>query len=120
MPEKRAMPAFDKSPAELVERFSAVIDARPEVTVRKMFGYPAAFVNGNMTTGLFGSNWFVRLSEADAAELAGQGGGPFEPMPGRPMRGYTLLPSALADDPETAGAWVDRAIRHVGSLPPKR
>jgi hypothetical protein len=84
-----------------------------------MFGYPAAFVNGNMTTGLFGSNWFVRLSESDAADLAAAGGGPFEPMAGRPMRGYTLLPSAIAADPEAAGGWVDRAIDHVATLPPK-
>jgi hypothetical protein len=35
------------------------------------------------------------------------------------MRGYTLLPSVMADDPAMAGAWVDRAIDHVASLPPK-
>lgn len=119
MPEKRAMPAFDKSPAELVERFTAVVAARPQAAVRKMFGYPAAFVNGNMTTGLFGSSWFVRLSDADTAELSAAGGGPFEPMAGRPMRGYTLLPASIAGDPDAAGAWVDRAIQHVSSLPPK-
>ena len=40
-------------------------------------------------------------------------------MPGRPMRGYTVLPSAMADDPAIAGAWVDRAIGHLASPAPK-
>ena len=119
MADKRPMPSFDKSPAVLVERFGAVIDERPRVAARKMFGYPAGFVNGNLATGLFRESWFVRVSEADTAELRAIGGGPFEPMAGRPMRGYTLLPSAVADDPAAAGAWVDRAIDHVSTLPPK-
>jgi TfoX/Sxy family transcriptional regulator of competence genes len=120
MPDKPAMPSFGKAPAELVERFTKVLATRPAGNVRKMFGYPAAFVNGNMASGLHESNWFVRLSEADAAELTAAGGGPFEPMPGRPMRGYTVLPASVAADPDAAAAWVDRALEHVASLPPKK
>ena len=120
MPDKRAMPTFSKPPVELADRFASVMSDRPVASVRQMFGSPAAFVNGNMTTGLHAGNWFVRLSEADAAELTTAGGGPFEPMPGRPMRGYTVLPRAMADDPAIAGAWVDRAIGHVAGLTPKK
>ncbi len=119
MPDRPTTPGFDKAPAELVERFAAVLATRPTGSVRKMFGYPAAFVNGNMATGLHGSNWFVRLSEADTRELVAAGGGPFEPMPGRPMRGYAVLPAAVAADADAAAAWVDRALEHVAGLPPK-
>jgi hypothetical protein len=119
MPDRPAMPTFGEAPAELVARFAAVMATRPAAHVRRMFGYPAAFVNGNMATGLHGPNWFVRLSEADAAELVAAGGGPFEPMPGRPMRGYTVLSAAIAADAAAAGAWVDRALAHVAGLPPK-
>lgn len=119
MPDKPAMPTFDKSPAELVERFTEVLAARPSATTRKTFGYPAAYANGNMATGLHRADWFVRLSENDTAELVRLGGGAFEPMPGRPMRGYTLLPVPIRDDPSAAGAWVDRAIAHVSTLPAK-
>jgi TfoX/Sxy family transcriptional regulator of competence genes len=119
MPDNQAMPTFDKSPADLVERFGAVVEARPALSVRKMFGYPAAFVNGNLTTSLHQATWLVRLSEASTAELTALGGGPFEPMPGRPMRGYTTLPAEIASDPEAAGVWVDRAIDYVATLPPK-
>jgi TfoX N-terminal domain len=120
MPDKRAMPAFDKAPADLIERFGAVMAGRPSATLRKMFGYPAAFVNGNLATGLFRSDWFVRLPDTDTAELVSAGGGPLEPMPGRPMRGYTVLPAGVATDPDAAGSWVDRAIAHTASLPPKK
>jgi TfoX/Sxy family transcriptional regulator of competence genes len=120
MPDKTPMPTFDKSPAELVDRFTGVLATRPEATTRKTFGYPAAYVNGNMTTGLHQANWFVRLSELDTTELITAGGGPFEPMVGRPMRGYTVLPADVRDDPEEAGRWVDLAIAHVASLPPKK
>ena len=64
MPDKPAMPTFSKAPAELVERFMSVMATRPAGSVRKMFGYPAAFVNGNLATGLHASSWFVRLTEA--------------------------------------------------------
>ena len=73
-----------------------------------------------MATGLHAGKWFVRLSEGDAAELLAAGGGPFEPMAGRPMRGYTVLPAAMADDPTIAAGWVDRAIDYSASLPPKK
>ena len=49
----RKGPSFDKSPPELVERFAAVMDRYPDAERKKMFGYPAAFVGGNMATGLF-------------------------------------------------------------------
>ena len=34
----------------------------PEAQVRKMFGFPAAFVNGQMFSGLYDDYMFVRLS----------------------------------------------------------
>ena len=120
MPDPTPKPGWDKSPPDLVDRFMEVTAARPAVTFRKMFGYPAAFLNGNLTTGLHQATWFVRLSESDAAELLGGGGGPFEPMPGRAMRGYIVLSPADAADVGAAGAWVDRAIAHVATLPPKK
>ena len=116
MPDKGSMP---KSPAALVDRFTEVVAARPSMTTRKTFGNPTAYLNGNMATGLFGAGWFVRLAAADGRELLEAGGAPFEPMPGRPMRGYILLPAALLDDSAAAGRWVDRAIAHVATLPPK-
>jgi TfoX/Sxy family transcriptional regulator of competence genes len=84
-----------------------------------MFGFPAVFANGYMFSGLHQDNWVVRLTDTDLSELAAQGGVPFEPMPGRPMRGYLALPAAVAGDPAAARPWVERALANVLAMPAK-
>jgi TfoX/Sxy family transcriptional regulator of competence genes len=70
----------------------SMLPSAPEVTVRPMFGNVSAFVNGNMYAGVFGDDLFVRLPEVDAAELLeAEGAGHFEPMKGRPMKGYIVV-----------------------------
>ena len=39
---------WKKSPPELVATFDAAIAGKPGVERRQMFGYPCAFLNGNM------------------------------------------------------------------------
>jgi len=113
-------PPFPKSPPELVARFDAVAAGYPEIQRRLAFGYPCLFVGGNMVTGLHGDRWFVRLGGADLAEaLALDGAAPFEVMPGRPMTGYALLPTAVVADDPAVRYWLDRAIEFGGTLPPK-
>ena len=119
MPD-RPMPDFSrKSPPELADRFAALTDGIEGLERRKMFGWPAGFVGGNMVTGLFGTDWHVRLPESDGAELAAAGGAPFEPVPGRPMRGYWLLPAAIVADDAAVRAWLDRAVGFGRTLPPR-
>src|SRR3954451_22398613 len=89
---ERKMPSFSKSPPDLVERFAEVMDRFPDAERRKMFGYPAAFVGGNMATGLFADRWVVRLPEEEIAPAKASGAEGFEPMPGRPMTGFVVVP----------------------------
>ncbi len=85
MPAEKGSMHWERSAAELTERFTAVTDRHPDIARRKMFGEIAGFVNGNMVTGLHSGRWFVRLTGDDKAEaLALPGAGPFEPMPGPP------------------------------------
>ena len=116
---ERAMPSFSKAPPELIERFAAILEGFPDAARRKMFGYPAAFVGGNMATGLFADTWVVRLpaSEIEAAKAAGAGS--FEPMPGKPMKAFVVIPAADVADDEAIRAWVERGIAFAASLPAK-
>lgn len=119
MPD-REMPAMSKSPPALVERFRAILDRYPDAQQRQMFGYPAAFVGGNMATSLFADRWIVRLpaDEVDAAKAAGASD--FEPMPGRPMKGFVAVPAAdVGDDAHIAG-WVERGLAVAASMPAKQ
>ena len=104
------MPGFDKSPAALVERFDTVAGWFPEVERRLTFGYPCLYQDG----------WHVRLGGSDlAAVQALDGAHTFEPMPGRPMTGFTMLPSAVVDDDDAIRDWVGRAVAFGASRPPK-
>ena len=114
------MPSFEKSPSDLVDRFEAVAGRFPEAERRQMFGYPCLFVGGNLVTGLYAASWMVRLPADGLAEMLSlPGARPFEPMPGRPMKGYAVLPADLVGDDDAIDAWVHRAIDYGRTLPPK-
>jgi hypothetical protein len=84
-----------------------------------MFGYPAAFVGGNMATGLFAESWVVRMSDAELATAIADGATPFEVMPGRSMKGFVIIPPAVVGDDEAIGAWVEKGLAVAGAMPPK-
>lgn len=114
------MPSFEKSPPELVARFEAVAERHPEAQRRKMFGYPALFVGGNLVTGLFADSWMIRLPETDLAELMElPGASPFSPMAGRTMKGYATLPRDVVADDAALDGWLERAIALGKTLPAK-
>jgi hypothetical protein len=116
------MPKFEKSSPELAARFGEVLDrvASPEIVRKPMFGYPCAWVDGNMATGLFAQSWWVRLSPERLDEVfASAEGRPLSVMPGREMKGYAALPdAAVADDAQIDG-WVREALEYTATLPPK-
>jgi len=115
----RAMPTMSKSPPELVEQFATVLAGYPNATRKQMFGYPAAFVGGNLATSLFRDRWVVRLPEGEVEAARAAGAGSFEPVAGRPMKGFVTLPPADVVDDAALRAWVERGLAHAGSMPPK-
>jgi len=110
--------AWVKAPQALVDLFSESLPNDPRIERRKMFGYPAVFVQGNMCAGVFQDQVFARLSPADRAALPG-GGADFEPMAGRPMKGYTLIPDEVIADEAELAAELARAVAFTAQLPPK-
>ncbi len=42
---------MEQAPRELVERFSCLSPGGPEAEARKMFGFPACFLRGNIFMG---------------------------------------------------------------------
>jgi TfoX/Sxy family transcriptional regulator of competence genes len=109
--------AWSKSSPELLRAFDAALPQRALVERRKMFGYPAAFVNGNMFAGLHQDDVLVRLPEAERQALLASGGRYFEPMPGRVVRNYLLLPEA--SDGAMLALWLRKAFDHTSQLPAK-
>jgi hypothetical protein len=116
----RQMPSFVKSPPELIDRFGVVLDRYPNAVRKKMFGYPAAFVGGNMATALFADPWVVRLPDAEIDAAKAAGADAFEVMPGKPMKAFVIIPQADVADDGALASWVERGLAHAASMPAKK
>ncbi|MDD1679063.1 MAG: TfoX/Sxy family protein [Methanomicrobiales archaeon] len=112
---------WKKAPEELVAFLTdAVKDIDCEY--RSMFGYPAYFINGNMFLGAFQDLLFLRLSENDRERIIKLQPDvkPFEPMPGRVMKEYVVLPVSLYTTEESFHEWLQKSVRYTSSLPLKK
>ena len=99
--------------------FERVVPADPAVERRKMFGYPAAFTNGNMFAGLHEDRLVLRLGDEAITEIKRRGAKDFEPMPGRAMKGWVVVPQEVVASPALTEGWITRAYRHVSGMPRK-
>jgi len=111
--------AWKKSPPELIAAFEKAKPSGPSVTARPMFGYPALFLNGNMFAGTYQDKIIVRLGE-ERTIAGAKTAKTFEPMPGRPMKEYVVVPDAVTTNPAKLRAWVDQAYVYAKKLPAKK
>ncbi len=116
----QAMPKFTPPPQAMVAKFENALKEFPMAEQRKLFGYPAAFVNGQMFAGLFQGRMMLRLPEPERNQfLTEYKAGLFEPIPGRVMREYVLVPPAILSSPTKLKGWMRKAAAYAQSLPPK-
>ncbi len=114
------MPGFGPAPEELKNTFEKAMLSVPLAEKRKMFGYPCAFINGQMFAGLYQTNMILRLSAEDRLRfLELEDAKVFEPMPGRPMREYVVIPESMLNQENELDDWVTKAFNYAVSLPPK-
>ena len=103
------------------EFFRSILPDDPRITIRPMFGNISAFVNGNMFAGLFGNDLFMRVSQESQKELLEKKGASLlEPMKGKPMKEYVVIPKAWRNQPERVQLWVSRSLDWTSRLPPKK
>ncbi len=106
---------------EAKEFFKSILPKDPQVTIRPMFGNLSGFVNGNMFMGLLGNDVFLRLSDEDHEELLEiKETSIFEPMKGRQMKEYVVIPKTWHEQPETVKSWVSRSLEWAKKLPKKK
>ena len=114
------MKKWKPAPAKTVTAFEAATSGLPGAEPRKMFGYSCVFAKSNMFAGLHEAGMVIRLPEEQRAEfLRLKGARQFEPMPGRVMREYVVVPKILLDSPEQLRTWVEKSLTYVSSLPAK-
>ena len=118
--KSNVMPKWHAAPDELVRLFESTLRSVPEAQPRKVFGYPAAFINGQMFAGLHQDNLILRLPDDDRKSfLQHTGAKVFEPMPGRPMREYVVVPPPMLKSKAQLKTWFGKALAYAKSLPPK-
>jgi len=100
--------------------FTKLVPDEPAITLKPMFGQLSAFVNGNMFCGLFGDDLVVRLPEAEITVVKKQGGRDFEPMAGRKMGGYVMVPGDWRAKPAPAVALIMRSLSVTRAMPAKQ
>jgi TfoX/Sxy family transcriptional regulator of competence genes len=109
-----------KAPPELIGAFADLASKMAGVEQRKMFGFPALFINGNMFAGLMGDWMALRLAEADRQRLIGAGEAMPSEVMGRKMKEWVRLDPRLIADTARAGGLLEQARAHTGALPAKR
>lgn len=109
------------APAELIEAFEASVAFMPCITQHRMFGYPAAFVNGYLFAGLFENSMVLKLPAESRSELLKlPGAARFEPVPGRTMGEFVLVPPSVVKNRAQLKPWLESAYAYVKSFPPKK
>mgnify|MGYP001442405731 CR=1 FL=1 len=115
MPWKKADPAT-------AARFTAALPKHPDAQPKKMFGYPACFVNGHFFAGMHeGDTIVIRLPGELVQEfsvLAKATG--FDPMRnGKGMKDWYVIPTAVTARESTLASLLADAFEHIRRLPPK-
>lgn len=114
------MKEWPKASPQLVDDFRRTAARIAGVEVRQMFGFPAAFVRGNMAFAMYGDSIMLRLPADDRESLLASGWSQFEPTPGRRMREYLAMPADVAAAPDHKARWLRRAAEHTATLPPRQ
>jgi len=108
------------APSEAIAAFEAATSGLAGAEPRKMFGYSCVFAKGNMFAGLHEAGMVLRLPDDQRAEfLRLKGAEQFEPMPGRVMREYVIVPKVLLNAPDQLRKWVEESLAYALSLPAK-
>ncbi len=114
------MKKWKPAPRNAVAAYEVATSGLSRTEPKKMFGYSCVFTKGNMFAGLHEAGMVLRLPDEQRAEfLRLKGAEQFEPMPGRVMREYVVVPRVLLNAPDQLRAWVEKSLAYVSSLPAK-
>ncbi|MCB0035908.1 MAG: TfoX/Sxy family protein [Anaerolineales bacterium] len=107
--------AYDEG---LLERMRPLVENRPEIEEKRMFGGMGFFVNGHFACGS-GPMLILRVGPERYLEALAHPHADVCAPSGRPMKGWvTVEPDGYAEDNDLA-QWVDLALTFASTLPPK-
>ena len=108
--------AYDEAVAE---RVRSVLKRRRGISERKMFGGIAFMLKGNMCCGVLDEDLVLRLGNNAAAEAMNFPHTRPMDFTGKPLKSMVYVDPAGYRSDEDLRAWIERAVNHVKTLPPK-
>lgn len=109
--------AYDEA---LAQRIREATGSREGVSERKMFGGIAFMLNGNMFTGVVGSDLMCRVGPERFEEALMRPGARPMDFTGRPAKGMVYVDASGYEADGALAAWVDECIAFASGLPPKQ
>ena len=104
----------------LAERLRDILQDRPEMAEKKMFGGLAFMSRGYMFVGILGDVLMARVGPEGYVQALSRPHVREMDFTGRPMKGYVFIdPPGFEQDADLC-AWVERCHWFVQSLPPKQ
>jgi TfoX/Sxy family transcriptional regulator of competence genes len=113
------MPFDEKLAARVRDRLEGHPDVNSDLVERKMFGGLAFLVRGHMCCGIVNTELMVRVGPEGYEELLAEPHTRPMDFTGRPLKGMLYVSPAGLSTTRALGAWVDRGLRFVLTLPPK-
>ncbi len=108
--------AYDENVAR---RIRGVLEGRPGIVERKMFGGLAFLSHGHMFVGVLGPALVARVGPDEYTRALHQPHVREMDFTGRPLKGYVYIDPAGFAAAADLGLWVNRSLAFVASLPPK-
>lgn len=113
------MDKWKKPEQSTLDLYESISNQLTDIEKRKMFGYPCAFIKGNMFFGVFENDLFIRVSADHKAELmANNGFTQLAPM-GRPMKEYLVIPVEVRINNTELINLVKQSLAFASGLTPK-
>jgi TfoX/Sxy family transcriptional regulator of competence genes len=103
----------------LAERTRQRLARRKHVAEKMMFGGVGFLLNGNMLVGVWKDSLIVRLGPAEGEEALKQPHVKEFDITGRAMKGWVLVEPEGVENDYQLSAWIQRAVKFVGTLPAK-
>lgn len=109
--------AYDE---KIAERLSNVFSEHKDVKEKKMFGGIAYMFKNHMCVGVINDLLMVRVGPEQYEDTLSEDYVRPMDFTGRPMNGYVYVETAGFKTDKNLRKWVDRGIKFVKTLPPKK
>ena len=108
--------AFDE---QLAERVRGVLRKERSLKEKRMFGGLTFMVNGHMCCGVLKEDLVLRLGREEYEKAVAQPHTRPMDFTGRSMPGFLYVSPAGLRTARQLGAWINKGLRFVSTLPPK-